>query len=390
MHSRLIASALCGVTLLIVTASAQQPREVGDNRSQSLPGDSKNNKSDPSDGLIQAALIHDVDVKMAQAKVQLAEAELAKAKQAVVLKVLTLNMTIQDLKSQVAIFSQSLAMIEKSVKEGTSATALLDEPRMKRMSAQNALAKAEMELKLLTGGMQKEGTKVTGALEVEFFVEPRVTALKVLTESVDLRKELQVIKGPISDRVRAALDKPVKLGPKGEEITFEKALEIFKRDAGLDVPVRKTYAVRPIISEGEELPVGAWFQLFADHDRECTNPPGPGPHFVLREYGLLVTRKELVPPDAMPLLEFWKRSEQDSGSQGTPTLRKYPVPPGSAEATAKTLSLHQPALQILPLPATDEILVLATQAEHIIILKQLNDIGVNKKPEPKTQIPDKE
>ena len=47
--------------------------------------------------------------------------------------------------------------------------------------------------------------------------------------------------------IRAALDKSVKLGAKGEMITFEKALEVFKKDAGLDVPVRGKFPMRPVI-----------------------------------------------------------------------------------------------------------------------------------------------
>ena len=49
------------------------------------------------------------------------------------------------------------------------------------------------------------------------------------------------MKGPIPDRIRAALDKPVKLGAKGEKMTFDKALEVFRKEAGLDVPVRGTF-----------------------------------------------------------------------------------------------------------------------------------------------------
>jgi hypothetical protein len=203
------------------------------------------------------------------------------------------------------------------------------ESRLKLEQAQNALAKAEMELKLLTGGMMEMGAKggdVHPTIELVAARErERATALAALKWFATTMKEGPVAKGPIADRIRTALDKPVKLGPKGEEVTFEKAIEIFKKEAGLDVAIRNTYPVRPITSEGEELPVGAWFQVFADSDRQRTSPPGPGPQFLVREYGLLVTSKEFAPPDALSLMEFWKqpiKKEPEPKTKATNDLGK--------------------------------------------------------------------
>ena len=104
--------------------------------------------------------------------------------------------------------------------------------------------------------------------------------------------------GPIPARIWAALDKQVKLGPKDSKISFDQALEVFKKDAQLDVPIRNEFRIAPVISLGEELPVGAWLQLFAD-----TNPDL---RIVVREYGLLVSKKELAPPDAISVGDFSK------------------------------------------------------------------------------------
>src|SRR5205823_277808 len=137
--------------------------------------------------------------------------------------------------------------------------------------------------------------------------------------------EREALKGPIPERIRAALDKPVKLGAKGEKVTFEKALEVFKKEAGLDVPVRGSLPAveapdpknpnecknQPIQikSEGEELPVGAWFQLFEDN-AVLMNPRGGGTtryRFYVREYGLFISPTDTAPPDALALTEFWKQ-----------------------------------------------------------------------------------
>jgi len=136
-------------------------------------------------------------------------------------------------------------------------------------------------------------------------------------------REPQTVKGPIPDRIRATLDKPVKLGAKGEKVTFEKALEVFKTDAGFDVPVRGTFPTRPvvdpknpnevqnrpieIISEGETLPVGAWFQLFEDNAVFVNRSSTTRFRFYVREYGLFLSSTDAAPPDAPGVIEFWKQ-----------------------------------------------------------------------------------
>src|SRR5205085_1498629 len=98
--------------------------------------------------------------------------------------------------------------------------------------------------------------------------------------------------------------KKVKLGPKGKSVDLPAALEVFKKEAGLDVPVRGVAdhlmvpPPRAIDSEGEELPVGAWLQLYQDYSN--------GGVFYVREYGLLFAPKDHAPPDAQTLAQFWK------------------------------------------------------------------------------------
>lgn len=332
MWQRLIVSSFVGLGSLFLVASAQQPAKPGSAETKAeaapvpTPGQPGKGggaaggaqKADPTDALLHAALANDPDLKLAQAKLQLAEAEIAKARQAVILKVLTLNATIQGLKRQVDDLTLKAKMSEKAHASGQAALADLIEDRMKLEPAKSALAKAEMELKLITGGMQKEmgantypgwwnPNALTSSAGLQFsnWVDGYPLQLNqggysyLATEFNNFNPVTPATRGPIPDRVRAALDKSVKLGAKGEPITFAKALEVFKKDAGLDVPVREVAKVEPIKSEGEELPVGAWFQLFADNN--------PGVRFLVRDYGLLITVKDAAPADALLLIEFWKR-----------------------------------------------------------------------------------
>ena len=264
-------------------------------------------RKDAADAVIAAALANDPDVKMARAKIQLAEAELAKARQAVTLRVVTLRAKIASHRTEVATAQDSVALITRQVQAGTTPTSELLSPRTKLEAAQAAQALAEAELKLLTGGTgvavadptaDKVG-RVWGGWDDLANAEDASKVARLLEyHRAVLLQERAAVKGPIPDRIRAALDKPVRLGAKGEKVTFPQALEAFKKEAGLDVPVRGTDAFVSILSQGEELPVGAWFQLFQDTYDGA---------FYVREYGLRFATKQSAPPDAPTLTDFWKQ-----------------------------------------------------------------------------------
>jgi hypothetical protein len=303
MRRRLVVSALFGLGLLAVTATGQPPggADTGVSKKAVGPGD-------PLDTQIAAALAHDPDVRMAQAKVQLAEAELAKARQQVLQKVVTLNGAIGVQKRAVETAQEDLLIKERLHKNGNIPLTEVLPAREKLEAARAELNRLENELKLLTGG----GPKVPGVGGM-----PNPPENKNVLGDMLGQPKVQAI-GPIPAKIRAALDKRVKLGAKGEKVTFEKALEVFKKEAGLDAPVRGHFPRLPpepnmepqyqtveIATEGEEMPVGAWFQLFED-----LAVFRPGPHkyqFYVREYGILIATKDTAPPDALTIAQFWKQ-----------------------------------------------------------------------------------
>ena len=320
MLRRLTASALFGVALLTLTATGQPP-----------PAEKKapEKKADPLDGLIAAALANDPDIRIARAKAQLADAEVAKARQAVTQRVLALNAGIEEQRKAaetatltIHAYEQQMRNTQERIKGGAAPQAELIDLQIrvqsaheKLESAKAKLAQYEAELKLITGG-DKPAAAVPGdpndaaiRAAVEFLkTHPRADAggdgsnAKFVIEALNaLGAVPRGPTGPIPDRLRAALDKKVKLAPKGEKVTFDQALVVFKKEAGLDVMVRLLVKVDgAVISEGEELTVAAWFQMFADFN--------PDARFLVREYGLLVTAPTLnPPPDAISVFDFWKQ-----------------------------------------------------------------------------------
>ena len=329
--SRRLATSAALAAVLAAAAAAQDP-------GAKPPADPKPKQPDPTQAAVAAALRNDTDVKIAQAKVQLAEAELAKARQAVVLKVMTLKASVDEHRRAVATAEERSVWSERLVKQGQMEQRQLLDERNKLEAAKAALAKAETEYKLLTGaagaaqgawlppdqnpGVLKEMAFLLG---VEYYDEHYDRSFDAQT--VSLLTSLagrRAMKGPIPDRIRAALDRPVVLGKKGEAVALDKALEVFRKSAGLDVPVRGALPLRQvhdpknpnemksgpieIVSEGEELPVGAWLQLFEDN---AVFPQNSGKmtrfRFYVREYGLLVCPSDAAPPDAPTLTDFWKQ-----------------------------------------------------------------------------------
>jgi hypothetical protein len=296
MPRRTTASALAAVGLLAAVAAGQQP----------APPAKKN--SDPTDALIQKALANDPDVLVARAKLALADAELAKARQAAVARVLALRDTIDQQRQAVARLDARVTLHLEMVKAGrlTPDQALAVQEQL--AAARAALAGAETDLRLLTG----DGPKAAADAGFRITVPPLGGPP---SDRIDLQWLAQfgsgaggavgprAAAGPIPDRIRTALDKKVRLGGKGDGIALDAAMEVFKKEAGLDVPIRPTPSPMPrIVLDGEELPVGAWFQLFEDHG----GLQGTGITFYVREYGLLVANRQTAPPGAMTLTEFWR------------------------------------------------------------------------------------
>ncbi len=342
MRKRLTGSAILALTVLATVAVGQPPPappsapKADDRKVEKKPADS-------TDAAIAAALANDPDVKIARAKLQLAEAELAKARLAVAQKVIALRATIELHKKAVEVAEVKFRNTEH-LNKGSAPVVSATEVQIERLAlqrAQSALAAAEAELKLLTGPADGTGplSELSHQLDVDAALairkQERLLHNQIQQLYIRTLPERSAIKGPIPDRIRAALDQPVKLGPKGQEVTFPQALEVFRKEAGLDISVRGTLPAQTVIdpknpngvrqraaavdSEGETLPVGAWLQLFEDNAIVPLTTGTVKYHFYVREYGLLISSRESAPTDAPTLTEFWKQaSAKEPKKEPTP------------------------------------------------------------------------
>jgi len=311
MSARLMASAVFGAAVLAVVGFAQPPGVDSKPKSKEVAPKAV---VDPLDAQIGAALTNDADVKLAHAKLQLADAELARARQQVTQKVTALDSAIREQTRLTRTAQDMFAIVNEAYKAKQGSLTDMLQAREKLETSQAKLAQLETEMKLVTGKAGGPKAAADGWQDLNAVHREKGwgnSCLACHTTPIGVRDSDQAlawfqdrvrrepVKGPVADRIRTALDKVVKIGPKDAKATFEEGLEIFKKEAGLDVPVRAEFKVGAIVSLGEELPVGAWLQLYADGTKDV--------RILVREYGLLVTNKDSAPPDAMSVFEFWKQ-----------------------------------------------------------------------------------
>lgn len=339
MRRLLMASALFALSILTTTATGQPPAsdpkpKVDKDKKADKKADKK--PADPTDALIASAIASDPDVRMAKAKLQLAEAELAKARLAATQKVLAAQSAVQDAKTAVLVAEtqfEGILLLYKAEKIPNPETRMDYRLALAKLEAAKAkLATAETELKLLTGGATGAGggfglsapnDPEAGLRALERFLkqqESEKRSAETMKELLDALLKQNAVKGPIPERIRAALDKNVTL-PKGN-VPFEKAREVFKQ-AGLDVPIRIQAEFGNIDSDGEELPIGAWFQLYQDSALGRADVGRPA--FFVRDYGLLYSYSGYAPPDAIPLGQFWRQTPAPK-PEPKPELKPEPAP----------------------------------------------------------------
>lgn len=390
MSRRTMVSALAVLGLIAVIALGQPPGSGQSKSKKPARGpDPAAKKADTADAAVKAALANDPDVQVARAKVLLAEAEMAKARQAVVLKVLTLKATIQEHEAAVVAAERRVAPYASNPSVVPESKVLED--RLKLETAKAALERSMTELKLLTGTGMETGTGANAGssdlavqrgllwLSRQALHDPSPDANSFTNSQAALAalylSGLKSPAGAVPDRIRAALDKPVRLGAKGERIKFEQALEVFKKEAGLDAPVRgPIQTVATITSDGETMPVGAWLQLFEDQ----TMLPHTDPdllasgrlqkgRFYVREYGILLASIQMAPADAPTLTEFWKQKQPEKKCELLGPDSKDP------HATLEFLRLKRTEMSTKYGPNHPDMIALTRQIEQLE--KELKDHG---------------
>jgi hypothetical protein len=305
--------------------------------------------------LIAQALRDNPDVRVAEAKMREAEAELSRVRLQVIQKVVahqhnteTKESAVQNAEAHyvVAQANQQLAKAEydrvaEISKKGVVAKADVDAARAKveqaaadvqaaksaLQAAKADLAKTQAELPYLLGKGGKDGHETEAVRRGLAWLQANqadttARALYALSlaqaEQAWFKAGLQP-QGTVAETLRKALDRPINLSL--QNVPTAKAIEDIRDFAGVSIVPSSTLPrellTRPITLKLDNVRLGAVFQLLED---------ATGLQFGVRDYGILMAGQ--LPPDVMPLHRWWKDGEKSKAGEEKPKAR--PEKPGAS------------------------------------------------------------
>jgi hypothetical protein len=368
--------------------------------------------------MLAEALVHNPDIRVAEAKLREAEAELNRVRFQVLQKVSTLHHTLESQKGTINASGASLQYSKRLFEKGSlsfgeifRAEALLGQEKAK-------LATLEAELPALLGrppqsaspenkdSQAAETTSWEGlvrlwdmtarssgsfgarASDAACLLCHQATAwpanhtelashsLGRLFESAHQSRG-QLTQGAMADKIRKALDMPVTIDIKDKSLS--EVIKVFEEKAS-GIPFHTVLAGRMsadvrVSLHLEQVPLGAALQALEDSFADGGNlsVQDDGLRLAVREYGILVTSRGRLPRGATLLHDFWK------GHTGQEKVKESAAPEPAAEKTAP--------------PQDIEGVIKATDVPHGMVTISIgSDAGLRKghtlevyrlKPEPK-------
>jgi hypothetical protein len=309
---------------LVVTggrgAHGQQPTTSEKNAPESKPTSTKSKLED----LLAQALKDNPDIRVATAKLSEAEAELNRVRLQVLQKVITLQRALERAQEDVQTRQKEFERKSELVTKNLLARPFRDEAQASLEQAKIKLAEVEGELPYLLGKQPQSKGPVPLAIDFGFPQLQRAEAgLKAVDYNLTYQRTLQawtktkLAEGPMADKIRQALDKPISASYK--EAPFDAVLgDLKKSNPGIhfQISMASGSLAPPVSIQFESLPLGAVLQWLEDML--------PGHRVVVREYGLLITSQERIPPGALLLDDFWKRGKPEEKAKPGETDKKNP------------------------------------------------------------------
>lgn len=249
--------------------------------------------------LTQALETHP-DIVAAKAKVALAEAELYGKRMEVSRQILGLYGNLKSLDAQTASLKAALqqSQAEFNRVQQLAAKGLTDQSTKDKLAAEVQIAEAQL--------VQVIGQKEQVAKELQLLVVKVVSAPEPKSLAKSSAAPRQAPQGAIVDKVKTALQKPIKL--EFVNSPLKDVLDYVSETTGvlfsLQRPVLSNYGLSddgPISLRTGEVPLQAALQAFED--------AYPDLQFVMRDYGILLTTKDYAQEHGYaPVLELGKET----------------------------------------------------------------------------------
>jgi hypothetical protein len=316
-----------------VLAFGQQPAPAaGDKTDQGKEQPAKSKLEE----MLEKALHNNPDVRLAEAKVAEAEAELNRARLQVVQKVASAYQAVEAQRAAVEGAATQLAELKRT--PGAVSQAELRTAEQQLIDAKAKLADLESQLPYLLGQQtvtvsqaridvwlkaahDPPGTDAGGAYD-EFIRRYYLDLYGRLPTPEELAAGGKpTVQGPTADRIRAALDRPFSYECKDKPINevlrdLSKAFQ--ETNQGLLIK-DKWRNDGPLASDSppaltvrfDHMPFGAVLEWVEDSAPPYAPEEGGAFRFVVRDYGLVLVVRDQAPPGAPLLRDFWKGAKAD-------------------------------------------------------------------------------
>ncbi|HLW66091.1 MAG TPA: hypothetical protein VKS79_12340 [Gemmataceae bacterium] len=326
--------------------------------------------------LLATALRNNPDIRVAEAKLREAEANLNKARIQVMQQVVSLKNAVDAQKKAAEVAEQSHKRIQELKKSNVVPEAEVTQSEALLAKAKADLAKLEADLAIPLGRLPGKYDTVDGGSNTIFqglsrndaiwldwsntlnlnasnnpWTYPQATypgqwtpqaqwqlnnlgsgnvtnpyqipstIRTVVNLPADYSGTTKAAAGSVADKIRTALDKPIKIEWK-QPMPLNDVIEFLRSKAEIDVPFRillDNDAKSRIDLMTGELPLGAWLQAVEDSIPQLI--------IVVRDYGLVVTTRGRLPQDAEPVRSFWQRSKAQQKATTAKEPERVTAPP---------------------------------------------------------------
>jgi hypothetical protein len=266
----------------------------------------KKTKSQLEDWLERAAHNHP-DIKVAEAKLRTAAAELERARSQVMQQVLSLHYAIEAQKIAVDRAKLEDERVTALRARGALSPEEFNKARGDVIAAKAKLSELQVQLEHLIGKPKQDAHRTATEHALRWLARQQGGGTWVDLDRdgfVDLSIALMraVPKGPMAERIRKALNNSISLNT--QERSLGDVLEVIRHsEPDLVIQVKDPQVLtHKLRLRFTDLSIGAVLQLLEDNLL--------GQRVVVREYGLLIAPEKQVPPRAVPLVDFWKGSDK--------------------------------------------------------------------------------
>jgi hypothetical protein len=307
---------LCGTGIGLAQQGVPKKVRVEEEEEKAAPRAQPKSPPEKSrlEEMLTEALKNNGDIRVAVAKLAEAEAELNRTRVQVTQQVVTLYHAI-DTQKKVVQHSERNAMrlhqtgVAVPVRERDEASQTLALAKAK-------LAELEAQMPGLLGKMSRNAE--SGALSLPtrmaFSNDGKSLFLEIDTDKPIIPHRAM---GPVAEKIRKAFDRPISVSFENRRVT--EIVDVLSKDTGLVIKLTEASGVRvpeKLTVRFENLPFGAVLQLLEDSLPYYT--------IVVRDYGLLITHCQSVPPGALSVQEFLRQKPADEPGHQASSGRNPP------------------------------------------------------------------